>query len=226
MAITPRRSGSKISSSSEKETMTEDITIAHGESATTAHESANALIRSHFAASASATVQASARLSSDIALAAETIIAAFLANHKLLCFGDAESALEANYLASKLTGQLEQSRPGLPALWLNETTSLVPGEAAVARQIRALGNPGDVFLLLSARDETTALIEAIHAARERELRLIAFVSRGSRAASELSGNDDVVMLFDEQRIIRVLELQRVCIHALCDVIDSLLLGDG
>jgi hypothetical protein len=38
--------------------------------------------------------------------------------------------------------------------------------------------------------------------------------------------DDVRLVIAEQRIIRVLELERIALHALCDVIDSLLLGDG
>jgi D-sedoheptulose 7-phosphate isomerase len=193
-------------------------------------ESAKALVRSHFAAAANNAMQASQQLGSDIVYCAETIIAAFLSNHKLMVFGDTQSNADAAYLVARLTGELEQSRPPLPALQVKETYgddgATGAHDSATVRQIRALGNPGDVMMILSTRGEAPNVAGVIRAAREREMRLAMLLGCGGGMARTLGAADDVMILIDEQRIIRILELQRVAIHAMCDVIDSLLLGDG
>jgi D-sedoheptulose 7-phosphate isomerase len=97
---------------------------------------------------------------------------------------------------------------------------------AFARQIQALGNPGDTIAIVSPDGNGATIAAAIRALREREMRLILLASGAGGSARALCIDDDVLVLIDEQRIIRVLEQHRIAIHAMCDVIDSLLLGDS
>jgi D-sedoheptulose 7-phosphate isomerase len=193
---------------------------------------AAALVSSHFAASAGAAANLAGSIAHSITRAGQVITTAFLSNQKLCVVGVGIAATDAAYLVARLNGELEQPRPGLPALLISGDVTVGTSDtphARLVRQIIALGNPSDVLMILCCDDQTSAIGTLIAAAREREMRVVVLARQMDFEALDGAARtiaDDVRLVIAEQRIIRVLELERIALHALCDVIDSLLLGDG
>ena len=202
-------------------------TISEGEP--TPQNTNEALVRTHFAAAADAALSAGESMARDIVRAAQRVTDAFLNNHKLCVFGANASGADAAYFVARLNGALEQARPALPAIHIHRDAALGSGgqdSSAAARQIRAVGNPNDVLLILCSDDDSRDIAAVIEAARERDMRLVLQGRSEVIRSIPTPTSSDATIIFTEQRIIRTLELQRIAIHALCDVIDSLLLGDG
>jgi D-sedoheptulose 7-phosphate isomerase len=188
-----------------------------------------ALVSSHFAAAAQSATRQGDVLARGIAKAAERIVQAFLQNHKLVVFAPNSNRADGDSMVARMLGQLEQARPALPALRLN-APSLAgergDGTVAAATEFQALGNAGDVLLVFAAGCQQPELQALSSVAHERAIAVIWFGASRDETILTLRGESDIVVWFDEQRIIRRLELQRIAVHAMADAIDSLLLGDG
>ena len=112
--------------------------------------------------------------------AADALIAAYLSGHKALFFGNGGSAADAQHLAAEFLGRYLREREPLPALALNTNTSAVTAigndygyEQTFARQLRALGSPGDVAVGISTSGNSRNVLEALVCARELGLFTIA-----------------------------------------------------
>jgi D-sedoheptulose 7-phosphate isomerase len=188
-------------------------------------------VSGHFLEAAKAAREAAALLASGISGAAETIVAALLANHRVFTCGNGGSASDAEHIVAELVGRLEQERPGLPAIALSANSSALTalandyGYAEVfARQVRAFGSAGDVLIAFSGSGNSTNVVSAIAAAHEREMSVVAFTGADGGLIREQLLPSDRLIAVPATRIMRVQELHRVGIHALCDVIDRVLLG--
>lgn len=185
----------------------------------------------HFSDASRSASDAAESLSVDIARAAELIVDALLANHRVFACGNGGSASDAEHLVAELVGRLEQERPGLPAVALSANSSMLTALAndygydeVFARQIRAFASAGDVLVVFSASGNSVNVVGAITAAHEREMHVVAFTgASGGLIAEQLSSSDRLIAA-PATRIMRVQELHRIGIHALCDVIDRVLLG--
>lgn len=190
-----------------------------------------AAVAAHFREATQAAAEAAEMLGPAVADAAHEVVNAFLANHRVFACGNGGSAADAEHLVAELVGRLEQERPGLPAIALTSNSSTLTAlgndygyEDVFARQVRALGNAGDVLIAISASGNSANVIAAVDAAIEREMTVIVLTgASGGRIAEHLRENDRQIRV-PATRIMRVQELHRIAIHALCDVIDSVLLG--
>lgn len=208
---------------------------APGEPATESGDPARAagvaVIAQHFHDAAEAAATAGRATAHSIAAAAQAIVQAFMDNHRVFACGNGGSASDAEHLVAELVGRLEQERPGLPAIALSANSSTVTAigndygfSDVFSRQVRALGGAGDVLIAFSASGNSGNVIAAITASHEREMLVIAFTGEdGGRLREHLGANDHLINV-PATRIMRVQELHRVSIHALCDVIDRILLG--
>lgn len=208
---------------------------APGEPATESGDPARAagvaVIAQHFHDAAEATATAGRATAHSIAAAAQAIVQAFMENHRVFACGNGGSASDAEHLVAELVGRLEQERPGLPAIALSANSSTVTAigndygfSDVFSRQVRALAGAGDVLIAFSASGNSGNVIAAITASHEREMLVIAFTGEdGGRLREHLGANDHLINV-PATRIMRVQELHRVGIHALCDVIDRILLG--
>lgn len=168
--------------------------------------------------SAHATLDTLEFLAAPIAAAAEAITATLLDSGKVLVCGDGASSADAARFASLLVNGFELERPSLAALALG-------GECAgLARQVQALGRPGDVLVAICAGPPSTAFIDAIAAAHERDLRVIALSGEDGDALGEHLGEADFHLHAAASRRARSHELHLLILHCLCDGIDCLLLG--
>ena len=166
-----------------------------------------------------------------IVSAAELITGSLLTEHKLLCCGNGRSAADAQYFASVMLNRLELERPGLPAIALTADSSTITAIAddyqyadIYAKQIRALGSPADILLVISAVCDSHNLIHAIDAAHDREMNIIAITGRDGGQISELLRPDDIELRVPAWTIQRIQEIHLIIINSICDLIDQHLVG--
>jgi len=94
-----------------------------------------------------------------------------------------------------------------------------------AKQLRALGQPGDVLLVLSVGEQAENLLEAIRAAHERELSVVAITGQSSGKIRQLLHETDVHICVPSDKAARLQEVYLLVLHGLCDGVDSQLLGE-
>ncbi len=164
--------------------------------------------------------------------AAESIVGRLLEGGKLLSCGNGSNALLAQQLSLAMAHRFDRDRPGLPALALPADTAMLTGIAAdsdfdeiYARQIHALGHPGDILFCLSLEGGCDNLEAAIAAAREREIQTILLSgNEGGRLRRQLH-DSDIALCIPGQSAPRILEMQLLCINNICELIDLQLLGN-
>ncbi|MEO7851557.1 MAG: SIS domain-containing protein [Rubrivivax sp.] len=175
--------------------------------------------------------QSAQALSRPIADAAQALIGCITAGGKLLVGGSGGGAALAQYFCATLIHRFERDRPGLAALALAADGVVVSAQvpdsslaAVFARQVLALGQPGDVLLLLDATGESQALA-AIDAAHTRDMSVVLLCGTATALRQEQSKETDVLVRVPHERAARVLELQLLVLHCLCDAVDLQLMGE-
>lgn len=188
-------------------------------------------ISRQFEDSARVKLDALEALAAPIAGAVEVMTGSLLNNGKILSCGNGGSAADAQHFAAELLNRFEMERPPLAAVALTTDTSTLTSIAndydytqVFAKQVRALGQPGDVLLAISTSGNSPNVIEAIAAAHEREMRVIAMTGRGGGRIAELLTDQDINLCVPAERTARIQEVHLLVLHCLCDGIDCLLLG--
>jgi len=188
-------------------------------------------ISEHFIDSAQTKLSSTEILAAPIADAVEMMVSSLMATGKILACGNGGSAADAQHFAAELVGRYERERPELAAIALTVDTSILTAiandygyEQIFAKQVRALGQPHDVLLALSTSGNSGNVIEAIRAAHEREMRVIALTGRGGGRIAELLTERDIHICVPAERTARIQEVHLLTLHCLCDGIDCMLLG--
>jgi len=170
-------------------------------------------------------------LAEPIALSAERMVQALLADGKILACGHGGSASDANLFVSAMVNRYERERPGLAAVTL--TSAMATATSATndydhgqvfARQVSALGTPGDILLVISASGYSRNVLEAVSTAHEKEMTVIALTGRDGGDLAEILHEEDVLVCVPAESTARIREVHLLAIHSLCDCIDNLLLG--
>jgi D-sedoheptulose 7-phosphate isomerase len=189
-------------------------------------------IQQQFFDAADLKYQSAETLAKPIADAAQAIVGALTAGGKLLAAGLGPAAALASMLAARLMVRFERERPGLAVLALNADVSVLSQlvwiegfDVSLARQVATLGAPGDLLLLLDVAGDHPAMLAAAHAAHANDMAVIALVGRSGGALRAALGETDAVLQVPHDRECRVLELQLLMLHCLCDAIDLQLLGE-
>lgn len=167
-----------------------------------------------------------------IATAAVEMTTALHKQGKILACGNGGSAADAQHFSAEMLNRFERERPGLPALALTTDSSTITSisndyrfEDIFAKQVRALGRPGDILLAISTSGNSPNVLAAVEAAHEQDMTCIALNGRnGGQLVSVLSGNDVNICVSDSSTA-RIQEVHGIIIHCLCDLIDYQLLGD-
>jgi D-sedoheptulose 7-phosphate isomerase len=163
-----------------------------------------------------------------IAEVAGAIVETYDRGGKLMFCGNGGSAADAQHLATEYVVRFRRSRRPFAAIALTTDTSLLTAaandlgfEQVFARQVTALGAPGDLLFLHSTSGASPNLIAAARAARDRGVRTIAFLARGGGAlASEVDGA--LVLPTDEGA--HAQELHIAIGHIVCDLVETRLTG--
>ncbi|MBX3646439.1 MAG: phosphoheptose isomerase [Rhodocyclaceae bacterium] len=191
-----------------------------------------ARISKQFNDSAQTKLAAMETLAAPIAQAVETMVSSLLGNGKIMACGNGGSAADAQHFAAELLNRFEMERPPLAAMALTTDTSTLTSIAndyafdqVFAKQVRALGQPNDVLLAISTSGNSPNVVEAVHAAHEREMRVVALTGRNGGAIGPLLKHSDVHICVPSDRTSRIQEVHLLVLHCLCDGIDCMLLGE-
>jgi D-inositol-3-phosphate glycosyltransferase len=165
------------------------------------------------------------RLRASIVVAADAIAESFEGGGKLLICGNGGSAADAQHLAAEFVGRFKNpDRPGLPALALSADAAVMTAwandagfEKVFARQIEALGRPGDVVLALSTSGRSLNLVQALESSRVRNLRSIALLGGDGGFVRQLADIPIVVPSSDPQHI---QEIHMVILHLVCALVET------
>lgn len=188
-------------------------------------------IKMHMQDSADVKRLAAEQLAPTIAKAGEIMVQCFLAKNKILSCGNGGSAGDAQHFSSEMLNRYERDREGLPAIALSTDTSTLTSIAndyayteIFAKQIIALGTPGDVLLAISTSGQSANIVRAIDAAHKKDMTVIALTGRdGGKIAAQLRPND-IEIRVPAERTARIQEVHLLIIHCLCDMIDHSLFG--
>jgi D-sedoheptulose 7-phosphate isomerase len=187
-------------------------------------------IQQQFFDSADLMVRAADALSRPLADAVQAVLGAITGGGKLLVCGSGGSAALGHQFVAQLVGRFERERPGLPAIALGAEATLVaagtplPGDR-YARALQALGQPGDVLLLLCDEPPGDPLLAALDAAHGQDMTVIALTPAAAPGLAERLSETDVRLAVPHERPARVRELQSVVLNCLCDGVDLQLLGE-
>jgi D-sedoheptulose 7-phosphate isomerase len=191
-----------------------------------------ARISRQFEDSAQAKLAAMEALSAPIAQAVEAMVASLLAGGKIMACGNGGSAADSQHFAAEMLNRFEKERPPLAAVALTTDTSTLTSIAndysydlVFAKQVAALGQPSDVLLAISTSGNSQNVVEAIRAAHEREVRVVALTGKGGGAIGPLLNETDVHICVPSDRTSRIQEVHLLTLHCLCDGIDCMLLGE-
>lgn len=166
-----------------------------------------------------------------IAKAASTMADCLLQEHKILSCGNGGSAADSQHFSSEMLNRFEMERPGLPAIALTTDSSTLTSIAndyqyadIFSKQVRALGQPGDVLLAFSTSGESHNIIHAIDAAHDRSMIVVALTGREGGQVAGLMQVKDVEIRVPSWSTARIQEVHLMIIHSICDLIDRQLLG--
>jgi D-sedoheptulose 7-phosphate isomerase len=188
-------------------------------------------ISGNFQASAQIQLNAGEALAPAIEQAARHMVHCLAQGGKILVCGNGGSAADAQHFASKMINRFEQERPGLAAIALTADTSTLTSiandhayEQVFARQLKALGQPGDILLAISTSGNSSNVLQAVAAAHARSMPVIALTGRSGGGLAEQMQDDDVFLCVPAESTARIQEVHLLVIHCLCDAVDSVLLG--
>jgi D-sedoheptulose 7-phosphate isomerase len=157
-------------------------------------------------------------------LAAGSIAEALAAGKKLLVFGNGGSASDAQHISAELVGRFQRERAAMAAIALTTDTSILTSIAndysfkqVFARQVEALGQPGDVALGISTSGESPNVECALQTARARGLKTIALTGRDGGSVGRAA---DIHVNVPDQSTARVQEVHRTLIHVICELIEE------
>ena len=189
-------------------------------------------IQQQFFDSADLQYQTAESLARPIAEAAQALIGCITAGGKLLVGGLGGGAALAQYFCAAFVGRFERDRPGLAALALSADSVLVTALAAhegveqvFAKQVQALGQPGDVLLLIDALGQEGALKAAIDAAHARDMSVVVLGGHERGGPARSTRRDGCARGDAARTRARVLEMQLLVLHCLCDAVDLQLMGE-
>lgn len=184
-----------------------------------------------FHESIEAKMQAGEELAPLIVQASELIVHALLSEKKILTCGNGISAAQAQIFTACLVNRFEQERPSLPALNLGAdfTTQTAIGSDysfndIYAKQIRALGQAGDILLLLTSSGKASNLLQAISAAHDKEMYVIALTAGDGGDVAALLDQGDIELRIPTEAKPRIHEVHLLSLFCLCDLIDQQLFG--
>lgn len=188
-------------------------------------------IGQHFDDSAQLKQQSKKVLTQPIADAAQTMVTCLMNDGKILICGNGGSAADAQHFAAELVNRFEIERPGLAAVALTTDSSVLTSIAndydynqIFSKQVRALGLDGDVLIAISTSGNSPSVVDAIHAAHERNMAVVALTGRDGGVMASILGPSDLHLCVPAQNTARIQEVHLLALHCLCDAIDHLLLG--
>ena len=186
----------------------------------------------HFNQSIQAKKDCAKMLAPYIVSASYKIVQQLLQGRKVLSCGNGLTTALSNILIESLLLQYKLERPGFPAISLNDGGILTAichrnGKSQIfSKQILALGESGDLLIVFSSGSNPSNIVQAIQAAHDKSMVVIAFTGMHDKDLSTLLSNEDIEIRVEHDDIHRISELQMLSIFCLCEFIDQQLFGEN
>lgn len=190
-------------------------------------------IRANFTDSIQTKINSADSILNIIAEASEEMVQALLEGHKILSCGNGGSACDALHFSSEMLNRFKQERPGLPAIALSSDIPTLTAIAndyhfgdVFAKQIRAIGQAGDLLLAISTSGNSTNIINAVKAAHDKSMGVIALTGNDGGKIVDYLQEKDIEIRVPAFDTARIQETHLLIIHCICDIIDYRLFGHG
>ncbi|PLK58417.1 phosphoheptose isomerase [Candidatus Palibaumannia cicadellinicola] len=164
-----------------------------------------------------------------ITYAATILVQALLNGNKILCCGNGTSAANAQHFAASMINRFETERPSLPAIALNADNVVLTAIAndglhqeIYAKQVRALGQSGDILLAISTHGNSNYIVKAVETAVTRDMTIVALTGYDGGEIATLIGKKDVEIRIPSYRNTRIQEMHMLTVNCLCYLIDNAL----
>ncbi|MEW6408891.1 MAG: D-sedoheptulose 7-phosphate isomerase [Nitrospirota bacterium] len=152
----------------------------------------------------------------------------FNTGKKLILFGNGGSATDASHIAAEFVNRFQKERPGLPAIALNTDMAIITSIAndyeysdVFARQLKAIGNEGDIVIAISTSGNSPNVLKAADVARRKKMKIIAFTGNtGGKLASKV----DYAFLVPSDSTPRIQETHITLGHLICQMVEESLFG--
>lgn len=171
-----------------------------------------------------ALLRAMPALADDVAEAARLMAAALTGGKKVLVCGNGGSAADAQHIACELVGRFLRERRAVPAIALTTDTSILTAVAndfgfdeVFARQVAALGQPGDVLIAISTSGNSRNVVRAVEEARENGVTVIGMTGLGGGKIRPLS---DLCLCVPSDCTPRIQEMHILIGHVLCEIVEG------
>ncbi len=189
-------------------------------------------IKHNFTESQELSSQTGNLLVTSIAEASELLVQSLLNSKKIISCGNAGCAALSQYFVSIMQNRFESERPSLPAIAIGSDTTTTSSIAIdsgfadiFAKPLKALGQQDDILFIMSSSGNSQNILTAAEVAHNRGLKIISLTGGdGGQLATELHG-DDINICINHPSTTRVLELQLLIIHCLCDIVDRKLFAN-
>jgi D-sedoheptulose 7-phosphate isomerase len=158
-----------------------------------------------------------------VAALGEAMLGCWKQGGKVMFAGNGGSAADAMHFAEELVVRFNKNRRALAALALLDPTAITCAgndlgyDEVFARQVDALGKPGDLFVGLTTSGNSANIIRAVEVARSRGVRTCAFLGKDG---GKLRGQVDLEIIVPSNTTARVQEVHKLIFHALCVWIDE------
>jgi len=167
-------------------------------------------------------------------LTAGEIMAQCIKNgHKILSCGNGGSACDAQHFTAELVNRFIIERDNLPAICLTSDMATITAIAndysyqeVFTKQIKALGYEGDVLLAISTSGKSQNVVNAIHEAHARQMRVIALTGGDGGMIANSLNKTDIEIRVSSKITPRIQEMHILIVHCLCDLIDKQLYTTG
>jgi D-sedoheptulose 7-phosphate isomerase len=188
-------------------------------------------ITNHFTSSIQVQQDSLTSLGELIEFASQRLVATLLNDKKIITCGNGRSAAIAQLLSAAMLNQHERDRPSLPAVALTTDVTTITAIAndyhyddIFAKQLRALGQSGDILVAYTDGNHSTNIAKAISTAHDKDITVIALTGNNGGMITPLLHETDIEIRVPSNSSIHIQEIQTMITHCLCDLIDHQLFG--
>ena len=168
-------------------------------------------------------------VTSALASVAVAVVEAYRTGNKLLLFGNGGSAADAQHIAAELVGRFYKDRKPLAAIALNANTSAITAVSndfsfaeIFEREVKALGQPGDVAIGISTSGDSDNVIRALDTARAQGLVTVAFTGA---SGGRIKTGVDYCLRVPSDDTARIQEGHITAGHIMCELVENALFGE-
>ena len=185
------------------------------------------IIKSNFIENQKINLLSVDKISPSIDSAVNCLIKMINGSGKLMSCGNGGSSGDAQHITSEFVNRFEIERKEMPAISLNSDTTTITSigndygyEYIFSKQINAIGNEKDILMAFTTSGNSKNILEAIHAAKRKNIKVLLVTGGTGGKAKDLIGPDDISIIVPSNRTSRIQEMTLIVIHSICECIDK------